>query len=131
MGGRRERQTSVQMEGMQMKDIIKQSEETKIEWRIMGNPVVSCESTTEAILTIHPDGRVTTSQRLKPDEISALVLDQIKTAWMKDAQAAKIREMQYRIKRLEEAGDALCIAALYTGWVEKVEAWTKSKEAKP
>ena len=36
-----------------------------------------------------------------------------------------------RIKRLEEAGDALCIAALYTGWVEKVEAWTKSKEAKP
>ena len=86
-----------------MKDNIKQSEETKIEWRIMGNPVVSCESTTEAILTIHPDGRVTTSPRLKPDEVSALVLDQIKTAWLKDTQATKIRELQDRIKRLEAA----------------------------
>jgi hypothetical protein len=78
----------------------KQSEKTKIQWSIMGNPVLSGESTPEAILTIHPDGRVTTSDRLKPDETAALVLDQIKTQWLKDAQATKIRELQDRIKRL-------------------------------
>ncbi len=55
---------------------------------------------TEPILTIHPDGRVTTSPRLKPDEISALVLDQIKTQWLKDAQATKIRELERDIDRL-------------------------------
>jgi hypothetical protein len=79
----------------------KQSEETKIKWSMTGNPVLSGQSTTEAILTIHPDGRVTTSDRLKPDETAALVLDQIKTQWLKDAQATKIRELQDRIKRLE------------------------------
>lgn len=36
-----------------------------------------------------------------------------------------------RIKRLEEAGDELCVAALYTGWNERVEAWKQAKEAKP
>lgn len=85
----------------------KQSEETYIEWRIMGNPVLSGEATSEPILTIHPDGRVTTSDRLKPTETAALVLDQIKTAWLKDAQATKIRELQDRIKRLDEFVDQL------------------------
>ena len=84
----------------------KQSEETFIQWRIAGNPVVSGESASEAILTIHPDGRVTTSDRLKPTEAAALVLDQIKTQWMRDGQATKIRQLQDRIKRLEEAVDA-------------------------
>ena len=89
----------------------------------------------ETILTIHPDGRVTTSPRLKPDEISALVLDQIKTAWLKDAQATKIRELQARIKRLEEAGDAMAT------WLSDPRnlgddpfmssQWRKAKEAKP
>ena len=114
----------------------------------------------EPILTIHPDGRVTTSPRLKPDEISALVLDQIKTAWLKDAQATKIRELQEyitqlenrlralwdkyyvdqkhytdRIKRLEEAGDAMA------EWLENPRnlgadaclshAWREAKGAKP
>ena len=110
-----------------MKDITKQSEETHIEWRIMGNPVLSGESTPEAILTIHPDGRVTTSDRLKPTETAALVLDQIKTHWMKDAQCTKIRELEERIKRLEEAGHEL----LYDNDnMENINRWHKAKEAK-
>jgi hypothetical protein len=87
-----------EMEGVQMNDITKQGEETHVEWRIkwriMGNPVLSGESTPETILTIHPDGRVTISDKLKPTEIAALVLDQIKTQWMRDGQATKIMEMQ-------------------------------------
>lgn len=110
----------------------KQSEETFIQWRIAGNPVVSGESASEAILTIHPDGRVTTSPRLKPDEISALVLDQIKTAWLKDAQATKIRELQDRIKRLEEAGDKIVEAGWSVqDWSGMCVVWAKAKEAKP
>lgn len=35
------------------------------------------------------------------------------------------------IKRLEEAGDWLCAAAAFMGWHDKIEAWTKAKEAKP
>ena len=105
----------------------KQSEETYIKWSIMGNPVLSVESTPEPILTIHPDGRVTTSDRLKPTEAAALVLDQIKTAWLKDAQATKIRELQDRIKRLEEAGDKM--ADNFNPWT--FINWTKAKEAKP
>jgi hypothetical protein len=124
------------MVGVQMSNNnTKQSEETKIQWSIMGNPVLSGQSTSEAILTIHPDGRVTTSDRLKPDETAALVLDQIKTQWLKDAQATKIRELQDRIKRLEEAGDAMAT------WLSDPRnlgddpfmssQWHKAKEAKP
>lgn len=110
-----------------MKDITKQSEETHIEWRIMGNPVVSGEATPETIMTIHPDGRVTTSDRLKPTESAALVLDQIKTQWMKDSQATRIRELQDRINRLEEAGDAMMSEPCeYT-----FEQWIKAKEVNP
>jgi uncharacterized protein YeeX (DUF496 family) len=43
----------------------------------------------------------------------------------------KIRELQERIKRLEEAGDYLCAAAAFMGWHDKIEAWLKAKEAKP
>ena len=143
-----------------MKDITKQSEETFIQWRIAGNPVVSGESASEAILTIHPDGRMTTSDRLKPTETAALVLDQIKTAWLKDAQATKIRELESEIEekrkdvvwlatekaklenyvmRLEEAGDALYENSDPTKWdlpeanarkLKEQEAWRKAKEAK-
>lgn len=110
-----------------MKDITKQSEKTHIEWRIMGNPVLFGEATSETILTIHPDGRVTTSDRLKPTETAALVLDQIKTQWLRDSQATTIRELQDRIKRLEEAGDAM--ADNFNPWT--FINWTKAKEAKP
>lgn len=43
-----------------------------------------------------------------------------------DAEASK-----QRIKRLEEAGDALCAAAAFMGWHMEIEKWRKAKEAKP
>ena len=107
---------------------MKQSKETFIQWRIAGNPVVSGESATEAILTIHPDGLVTASDRLKPNETAALVLDQIKTQWLNDAQAKLIQELQDRIKRLEEAGDRL--AGTTPPSSDRYMAWLKAKEAK-
>jgi hypothetical protein len=119
------------MEKVQMNDITKQGEETHVEWRIkwriMGNPVLSGESTPETILTIHPDGRVTISDKLKPTEIAALVLDQIKTQWMRDGQATKIMEMQERIKLLEEAGDEILRD---NQDMANVNRWWRAKEAK-
>lgn len=135
----------------------KQSEETYIRWSVnMNSSIEVGQIEPEPILTIHPDGRVTTSPRLKPDEISALVLDQIKTAWLKDAQATKIRELETEIEekrkdvvwlatekaklenyvmRLEEAGDAMA------EWLEDIRnlgadatlshAWREAKESKP
>jgi len=44
---------------------------------------------------------------------------------------AVVRGLQDRIKRLEEAGDALCAAAAFMGWHMEIEKWNKSKEAKP
>ena len=80
----------------------------------------------ETYLTIHADGRITVSDKLKPDETAARVLECIKTQWMEDSQSKKIQELQDRIKRLEAAGDAMF------PWSERVgqEFWTKAKEAK-
>lgn len=85
----------------------------------------------EPIMTIHRDGRIEVSDKLKPTETAALVLDQIKTQWMNDAQATKIRELQERIKRLEEAGEKM--AELIDGGVFMKYAvqWYEAKEAKP
>ena len=116
----------------------KQSEDTYIRWSVnMKDAIQVGQFAPEPILIIHPDGRVTTSSRLKPDEISALVLDQIKTQWLKDAQCTKIRELEDRIKRLEEAGNALLwhFCPKNTGDIsflqsEAIKQWNKSKEAK-
>jgi len=43
----------------------------------------------------------------------------------------ELNEANERIKRLEEAGDALCAAAAFMGWHMEIEKWNKSKEAKP
>lgn len=86
----------------------KQSEDTRIQWSVnMNNAIQVGQLATEPILTIHPDGRVTTSPRLKPDEISALVLDQIKTQWLKDAQATKIRELEAELERTKQERNAI------------------------
>lgn len=128
----------------------KQSEETYIRWSVNMNSAIEVgQIEPEPILTIHPDGRVTTSPRLKPDEISALVLDQIKTAWLKDAQATKIRELESEIEEkrkdvvwlatekaklenyvmlLEEWGDYMRSKSNNEWWCEN---WDKAKEAKP
>lgn len=36
-----------------------------------------------------------------------------------------------RIKRLEQAGDALKVAGYFGGWGDAVNKWVKVKEAKP
>lgn len=128
----------------------KQSEETYIRWSVNMNSAIEVgQIEPEPIITIHPDGRVTTSPRLKPDEISALVLDQIKTAWLKDAQATKIRELEAELQEkrkdvvwlatdnaklenyvmlLEEWGDYMRSHSNNDWWCEN---WDKAKEAKP
>ena len=42
----------------------------------------------------------------------------------------ELNAAQQRIKRLEEAGDALCAAAAFMGWHMEIEKWNKAKEAK-
>ena len=44
--------------------------------------------------------------------------------------ASEILRLEDRIKRLEEAGDALCAAAAFMGWHMEIEKWNKAKEAK-
>jgi len=83
------------------------------------------------LLTIHADGTITAAEHLKPTETAANVLQIMREQWMDDIQSKKIRYQQERIKRLEEAGDALCAAAAFMGWHMEIEKWNKSKEAKP
>jgi hypothetical protein len=83
----------------------------------------------ETYMTIHEDGRIEVSENLQPSETAALVLECMKTKWMADAQSTKIRYQQERIKRLEEAGDALANTQTYD-LLETVN-WRKAKEAKP
>lgn len=98
------------------------------------NPIKSASINfdNEPLLTIHCDGRVTTSDRLKPTETAVLVLNQIKTQWMKDAQATKIRELQDRIKRLEEAA-MMALHGCYNGPMPDHvrDALADAMEAKP
>ena len=88
-------------------------------------------SNQEPYLTIHADGKITVSEKLQPSETAARVLECIKTQWMEYSQSKQIRELQERIKRLEDAGDYLCAAPAFMGWHDKIETWNKSKEAKP
>jgi len=83
------------------------------------------------LLTIHSDGRITVAEHLKPTETAAKVLQIMREQWMDSIQSKKIREQEDRIKRLEEAGDALCAAAAFMGWHMEIEKWNKAKEAKP
>ena len=45
--------------------------------------------------------------------------------------ATEKAKLEERIKRLEEAGDALCAAAAFMGWHMEIEKWNKAKEDKP
>jgi len=83
----------------------------------------------KALLTIHADGRITVSEDLKPTETAAEVLKIMRDQWLADAQATKIREQEDRIKRLEEAGDALANTQTYD--LLATVNWRKAKEAKP
>jgi len=81
------------------------------------------------LLTIHSDGRITVAEHLKPTETAAKVLQIMREQWMADAQSIKIRDQQERIKRLEEAGDALANTQTYD--LLATVNWRKAKEAKP
>ena len=64
-------------------------------------------SNTEPYLIIHADGRITASEKMQPSETAARVLACMKTQWMEDSQSKQIRELQDRIKRLEEENNEL------------------------
>ena len=64
-------------------------------------------SNQEPYLIIHADGKITASEKMQPSETAARVLECMKTQWMEDSQSKQIRELQERIKRLEEAGDVI------------------------
>jgi hypothetical protein len=83
------------------------------------------------LLTIHADGRITVAEHLKPTETAAEVLRIMREQWMADAQCAKIRDLQGRIKRLEEAGSKITPGAAAALMLSEIEAWNKAKEAKP
>ena len=57
---------------------------------------------TEPVMTIHPNGRVTVSDKLKPDEAAGKVVEAFKTQWMADVQATKIRELQSDVNESNE-----------------------------
>jgi len=83
------------------------------------------------LLTIHADGRITVAEHLKPTETAAAVLQIMREQWMADIQSKKIREQEDRIKRLEEAGDAILNAENDDEEYESILQWNKAKEAKP
>jgi len=93
------------------------------------------------LLTIHGDGRITVSEDLKPTETAAEALQIMREQWLADIQSKKIREQEERIKRLEEAGDALEYASVVleagedpNGFEKLLIAqreWHRAKEAKP
>ena len=89
-------------------------------------------SNTEPYLIIHADGRITVSEKLQPSETAARVLECMKTQWMEDSQSKQIRELQDRIKRLEEAGERLfnlpndCCCQLSNS---SLDAWNNAHEA--
>ena len=43
----------------------------------------------------------------------------------------ELKQARERIKRLEESGDMLSVAAAFIGWHISVEKWRKAKEDKP
>jgi hypothetical protein len=43
----------------------------------------------------------------------------------------ELNEAKARIKRMEEAGNMLSVAAAFIGWHIEIEKWHKAKEAKP
>ncbi len=90
------------------------------------------------LLTIHTDGRITVSENLKPTETAAEVLKIMQDMWLSNQQVVKIKELQERIKRLEEVGNNLLwnFCPEYTSDLtqeqsDALKQWNKAKEAKP
>lgn len=104
--------------------------------------MLQVSSMSKPLLTIHGDGRITVSENLKPTETAAEVLKIMQDMWLSNQQVVKIKELQERIKRLEEAlesireywnGDNNSRAMIDACWhaIDKASEALESKEAKP
>jgi hypothetical protein len=87
------------------------------------NHLIEVKNNGVALITIHNDGTITAAEHIKPTETAAEVLRIMRETWMADAQSIKIRELRERIKRLEEAGDAM---DLYSSPYDS-KKWNKAK----
>ncbi len=80
------------------------------------------------IMRVDLDGGFTVNESIPATDAAKMVLGLMKQEWLADAQATKIREQEDRIKRLEEAGDAM---EKYCSDYYSSNRWYKAKEAKP
>lgn len=80
-----------------------QQSNTKLTMPIKDTIILDNKKCNAELLTIHPDGRITVAEHLKPTETATELLKIMREQWMADAQSKKIREQEDRIKRLEEA----------------------------
>lgn len=137
MGGRQERETSVQMERNQMNDNILNNSTDLGVGEQNKYTMIEVKKLDKALLTIHADGRITVSDDLKPTETAAEVLKIMQDMWLSNQQVVKIRELQEKINRLEreielfrehaDYGDVSLVEAILKG----EEIGRKEKEVKP
>ena len=83
--------------------------------------MLQVSSMNKPLLTIHADGRITVSEDLKPTETAAEVLKIMQDMWLSNQQVVKIKELQERIKRLEEWIACLNPIAQHSGQSENRE----------
>ena len=100
--------------------------------------MIELRNLNKPILTIHADGRITVAEHLKPTETAAEVLKILQDMWLSNQQVVKIKELQERIKRLEEAGNNLLwnFCPEYTSDLtqeqsDALKQWNQAKESKP
>jgi hypothetical protein len=91
MGGRQERETSIQMEGVQMSEPIYFSTNS----HPISNP-------TTQIMRVDLDGGFTVNESIPATDAAKEVLRIMKEQWFADAQATKIRELQSDVNELKE-----------------------------
>ena len=76
------------------------SEETEIKLFPMNHPI---SNPTTQIMRVDLDGGFTVNESIPATDAAKMVLGLMKQEWLADAQCAKIRELQERIQRLEDA----------------------------
>ena len=104
-----------------------QQSNTKLNMPIKDTIILDSKKCNAELLTIHADGRITVAEHLKPTETAAAVLQIMRENWMNDIQCKKIKEQEDRIKKLEEAGDAMVPSCFDR--LAKLN-WQQAKEAK-
>ena len=92
------------------------------EWKRAGQSD-ACRKREVQLLTKQRDEARERIKRLEEESESRWMLAQSATG--------SCAEMSSRIKRLEDAGDALKAAGYFGGWADAVNKWIKAKEDKP